>query len=87
MCIPIEGSQPLPQCAQCGLQMLVEDLNQGGHHKGLCQRGWERKCQHVAAVRSQRALDRTFTVYGEKPERVEVFKYLGRLIACDDTNN
>jgi hypothetical protein len=27
VCIPIEGSQPVPQWAQCGLQMPVEDLN------------------------------------------------------------
>ncbi len=26
LCILIEGSQPLPQCAWCGLQMPVEDL-------------------------------------------------------------
>jgi hypothetical protein len=29
--IPIEGSQPLPRCKRCGLQMLVEDLSQGHH--------------------------------------------------------
>jgi hypothetical protein len=64
MCILIEGSLPLPQCAGCGLQTPVEDLSQGHHHTGLCQRGWERKCQHAVAVRSQQALNHTFTVYG-----------------------
>jgi hypothetical protein len=44
VCIPAEVSQPLPQCNQCGLQTLVEDLNRGHHCKGLCQRGWERTC-------------------------------------------
>jgi hypothetical protein len=38
-------------------------------------------------VRSQQALEYTFTGEGEELERVEVFKYLGRLIACNDTNN
>jgi len=86
VCIPIEAPQPLPKCERCGLQMPVEDLNGGHHHTVLCQRGWERKRQHAAAVRSQEALGRSFTAYGEELERVEVFKYLGRLIAYDDSN-
>ncbi len=87
VCIPIEGSQPLPKCEQCGLQMPLEDLSQGHHWTALCQRGWERKGQHVAAVRSQQALGRSFTAYGEELERVKVFKYLGQLIEYDDANN
>jgi hypothetical protein len=27
VCIPIEGSLPLPKCTRCGLQMPVEDLS------------------------------------------------------------
>jgi hypothetical protein len=49
-------------------------------------KGWEKKCQH-AAVHSQQALKHTFTVYREELERVKVFKYMGRLIACNDANN
>jgi len=64
----------------------VEDLNGGHHRTELCQRGWERKRQHAAAVRSQEALKRSFTAYGEELERVEVFKYLGRLLACNDAD-
>jgi hypothetical protein len=86
MCIPVEGSQPLPKCAQCGLQTPVEDLNQGHHQTKLCQRGWEQKCQHAAAVRSQQALEHGFTCNEEPLERVQVFKYLGRLIAGDDAD-
>ncbi len=41
----------------------------------------------MAAVHSQQALEHTFTAYGEELERVKVFKYLGRLIACNDNNN
>lgn len=33
-----------------------------------------------------RALDVGFTAYGEPLERVEVFKYLGRLLSMDDTD-
>ena len=39
VCIPIEGSQPLPKCKCCGLQMPVEDLNGGHHRTELCQWG------------------------------------------------
>ncbi len=87
VCFPIEGSQPLPKCMRCGLQTPVVDLNGGHHRTELCQRGWERKRQHAAAVRSQEALKRLFTAYGEELERVEVFRYLGRLIAYDDADN
>ncbi len=87
VCIPIEGSLPLPKCARCGLQTPVKDLSQGHYRTALCQRGWERKCQHEAAVHSQRALERTFCANGEDLERVNVFKYLGRLISYDDANN
>ena len=66
--------------------MPVEDLNGGHHRTVLCQRGWERKQQHAAVVRSQEALERSFTAYGEELERVEVFKYLVQLIAYDDAN-
>jgi hypothetical protein len=65
--------------------MPVEDLNQGHHQTELCQRGWERRCQHSAAVRSQQALEHVFTCNEEPLGRVEVFRYLGRLIAGDDT--
>ncbi len=67
--------------------MPVADLNGGHHRTELYQRGWERKRQHAAAVRSQEALERSFTAYGEELEIVEVFKYLGRLISYDDANN
>jgi hypothetical protein len=74
VCIQIEGSQPLPKCERCGLQTPVEDLNGGHHRTVLCQREWERKWQHAAALGSQEALGRLFTAYGEELERVEVFK-------------
>jgi hypothetical protein len=86
ICIPIEGSQPLPKCEQCGMQTPVEDLNGGHHCTELCQQGWERKRQHAAAVHSQEALGHSFTVYGEELERVEVFKYLGQLIVDDNAD-
>ncbi len=38
-------------------------------------------------MRSQRALECTFRANEEDLERVEVFKYFGRLISFDDANN
>jgi hypothetical protein len=87
VCIPIEGSLPLPKCTRCGLQTPAEDLSRGHLRTELCQRGWERKRQHEAAARSQQALKRTFCASGEDLERVEVFRYLGWLISYNDANN
>ncbi len=42
--------------------------------------------QHEAAETARIALSQSFTAYGDKHERVEVFKYLGQLLAYDDNN-
>ncbi len=41
---------------------------------------------HDAAETTGVALVQSFPVYGDDLERVEVFKYLGRLLAYDDNN-
>jgi len=46
--------------------------------------GVERKKQREAAVTSALALRQQCSVHGNTLERVEVFKYLGRLLAQDD---
>jgi hypothetical protein len=46
--------------------------------------GVERRQQREAAVTSALALRQQFSVHGEALERVEVYKYLGRLLAQDD---
>ena len=45
-----------------------------------------RKVQYAAAERAHTALQQAFTAYGAELERVEVFKYLGRLLAYDDND-
>jgi hypothetical protein len=53
----------------------------------LCREGWERKKQHEAAEAARVALNRMFTAYEEDLERVEVFKYLGRLLTYDNNDS
>ncbi|KAL7524098.1 hypothetical protein ACHAXR_001561, partial [Thalassiosira sp. AJA248-18] len=52
----------------------------------ICRVGNDRRLQREAAVSSARSLDVVFTAYDEELERVEVFKYLGRLLAFDDND-
>jgi hypothetical protein len=52
----------------------------------LCQEGWDKKVQHEAAETTRVALTQSFTAYGDKLERVEVFKYLGWLLACNNND-
>ncbi len=59
----------------------------GRHYEtALCKDGAARKAQHAAAERAHLALSQTFTVYGEELERVEVFKYLGRLFTYNNND-
>ena len=44
------------------------------------------KRQHAAAEDAQQALATQFYVRGKELERVAVFKYLGRLLACDNND-
>jgi hypothetical protein len=82
-----ERSVPLPKCKRCGMQTEVGALYGRHRHTRLCQEGWDKKKQHEAAEAAQIALTRTFTAYGEDLERVEVLKYLGRLVAYDDNDS
>jgi hypothetical protein len=83
---PTEGSLPLPQCDRSGLQISYTALN-GRHYKtALCLDGVARREQYAAAKRVHLSLSQTFTAYGESLERVEVFKYLGGLLAYDNND-
>jgi hypothetical protein len=52
----------------------------------LCRNLCAQKRQHAAARDSQLALDTPFTVYSKELEQVSVFKYLGRLLACNNND-
>jgi hypothetical protein len=73
-----------PRCEWCGMQ--VNPAYPQHIRTKECQIGVERKIQRELAVSLALALRRQFTVHGEVLERVEVFKYLGCLLAQDDNN-
>jgi hypothetical protein len=52
----------------------------------MCKDGVARKVQYAAAERAHKALQQMLMVYGAELERVEVFKYLGRLLAYDNND-
>ena len=49
-----------------------------------CRIGTARRHQRDMAVRSALALRQQFMVHGDVLERVEIFRYLGRLLSQDD---
>ncbi len=52
-----------------------------------CQVGVKRKKQREAAVTLALAIRQQFSVHGDVLEQVEVFKYLGCLLAQDNNDN
>jgi hypothetical protein len=48
--------------------------------------GVARKVQYVAAECMHLALQQSFKAYGDELDRVEVFKYLGRVVTYNDTD-
>jgi len=82
--IPEEGGV-YSKCDRCGMQ--TNPAAYPGHwSSNLCIEGAARKEQHETAVAAGRALLERFTIYGEELERVETFKYLGRLLSMDDND-
>jgi hypothetical protein len=83
---PAEGSLPLPKCNRCGLQITYLAMN-GRHYKTeMCKDGVARKVQYAAAKCAHIALRQVFMAYGEELERVEGFKYLGKLLAYNNND-
>ncbi len=80
--VPLEGK--FGCCHQCGMQV---NPSYPRHYRSKeCSIGAEQKQQQEAAVTSALALWQQFSVHGDVLERVEVFKYLGRLLAQDDND-
>jgi hypothetical protein len=73
-----------PQCEWCAMQ--VNPAYPSHIWTQECQTRVERKLQRKSVIRSALALRRQFSVHGDVLECVEVFKYLGRLLAQDDND-
>ncbi len=80
--VPKEGM--FDCCEQCGMQ--VHPLYPCHRHSKECQVRVEHRLQQEVAVTSALALRQPFTVHGDVLERVEVYKYLGRMMAQDNDN-
>jgi hypothetical protein len=52
----------------------------------LCRERYKQLVQHETAATARLALNTRFYAYREELERVEVFKYLGRLLSYNDNN-
>ncbi len=52
----------------------------------MCKDGVVRKVQYAAAKHRHLALQQLYTACSDELERVEVFKYLGILLAYDDND-
>ncbi len=72
------------RCERCAMQ--VNPAYPRNIWTQECQTGVERKLQRESAVHSALALRHQFSVHGDVLERVEVFKYLGCLLAQDNDN-
>ena len=73
------------RCNSCDMPVNPESARHEGSK--LCTRLTARKVQREAVVAAARSLDQVFTAYSDQElERVEVFKYLGRLLAFDDVD-
>ena len=84
--VNIVGEGTYPQCDRCGMQTNPTALAGSHYQTQLCREGTLRREQRQAAVESGLSLEVVFTAYGEQLERVDVFKYLGRLLAMDDND-
>jgi hypothetical protein len=79
--VPKEG-RSYPRCGHCGMQ--VNPWFTGHWKMKSCKIGTKQKAQRKAVIDSAIALRCNFKVHGEVLEKVEVFKYLGCLLAQYD---
>ena len=87
--IPNETPSLCPKCDKCCMQVNCKDERAWGRHwkTSTCEKGNDRRLQREAWRKSARAADVKFYAYGKELERVDIFKYLGKLTSYDDSDN
>ncbi len=82
--VTVPKEQQFPRCERCSMQVNF------AYPRHTCTKectiGMARQQQQEVAVVSALALCHQFTMHGEALKKVEVFKYLGRMMAQDDNN-
>ena len=78
--------KPYPRCEKCNMQVNCFSQERWESHwkSKACQAGNERRLQREAWKKSARAMDVKFYAYGQELEKVDLFKYLGKLTSNDD---
>ena len=73
------------RCHLCRMQVSYNVLGTPKHENSkTCQRMATKRRQHLVAAKGARALELTFTAYGDSElRRMEQFKYLGRVLSFD----
>ena len=82
--VDVPGEGVYRKCENCGMQTSPQALGRGHEGTRMCQEGGVRRRQQEARVNAALALRRQFEADGDALERVEVFKYLGRLLSQHD---
>lgn len=74
-----------PRCERCGVQ--TRDAGSARHRATATFRAHaDRRDRHAVAARCATVTDHTFTANGNPLRRAETFKYLGRVVAYNDSN-
>ena len=77
-----------PKCDACGMQVSPTVIGTY-HHEATktCRQMAAMRSQHLVAAEGARAVEHVFTAYGKELRRVTQFKYLGRILATDDSDS
>ena len=75
-----------PQCPRCGLHVPHTQLNNRHYNTDLCRKGMRRRANREAERTAFEASGVTFMLNNELLEKVDVFRYLGRLLSYNNSD-
>ena len=79
------GRMCFEKCRLCGMQ--VSTAGKPSHETSkTCRNMTAARRQHAVTAQGKGALRQFFTAYGEPLRQVSQFKYLGRVVSCEDNN-